>query len=286
MAKIDTMVYMTWRSRVSSAAHRYLRIPYGLHTYEFQSPKKPRATYIFIHGIGNTLHSWDDVVARMPRDVRIIGIDLLGFGESPKPDWVVYNAKTQARSVALTLLGLGLVQQPIIVGHSLGALIAVEIAKRYPLIPKKLVLCSPPFYQPEAIEKGMLSFSADDTLRSLYRVARRHPEQLERMSPLAVKLGLANKALSITNDNVASYVAALEASIINQTSLEDVARLKLPIKLFVGVFDPVVIRKHLVLLAKNNANITLTTINAGHEVIGGYSKRLAAYLSESTASAE
>ncbi len=273
---------MTWRSKVSSAVHRYLRIPYTLHSYEFQSPKKPRATYIFIHGIGNTLHSWDDVVALMPTDVRIIGLDLLGFGESPKPAWAVYNAKTQARSVALTLLSLGLVQQPVIVGHSLGALIAVEIAKRYPLIPKRLVLCSPPFYKPESPEKGLLSLSADDALRSLYRVARRHPERLERMSPLAVKLGLANKALSITGDNVASYVAALEASIINQTSLEDARRLKLPIKVFIGVFDPVVIRKHLVVLAKENPNITLTTINAGHEVIGGYGKRLAAYLSYSS----
>ena len=44
---------MSIRNSVSTFFHRYLRIPYTLHTEVFQNPKKPAATYVFIHGIGN-----------------------------------------------------------------------------------------------------------------------------------------------------------------------------------------------------------------------------------------
>lgn len=266
-------------SFLSTAVHRYLRIPYTLHAHTYRSPKKYRATYVFIHGIGNTLHAWDEVAAGLPHDVKAIGIDLLGFGQSPKPHWEVYSAKTQARSVALTLVGLGLTQPPIIVGHSLGALVAVELAKRYRIAVRGLVLCSPPFYKPEETSSGRGFKPADDVLRALYKAARRHPQQLLRLSPLAVKLGLANKSLSITDENVAAYLGALEASIVNQTSLRDVSKLQLPITIFYGTLDPVVIKKHIVRLAKTQANVRAIRLIAGHEVLGGYAKRLAAYLS-------
>lgn len=266
----------SFRQYLDKVVHKYLYVPYTLNVHEFRRPKKPKATYVFIHGIGNTLHSWDEVVKLMPKDVRIIGIDLLGFGDSPKPDWVTYSAKVQARSVGATLLGMGLTQRPIIVGHSLGALVAVAVARRYPFLPRKLVLCSPPFYKPVASEQRLMS--ADDLLRKIYSVAKKHPEQLEYFSPIAVKLGLANKALNITQDNIPSYIAALESSIINQTSLRDVERVRVPIDIFYGRFDPVVIKKHIVRLAKRRSNVTAIGLNAGHEVLGGYVKSLADHL--------
>lgn len=257
--------------------HRYLRIPYALHVNEFQSPKSPRATFVLIHGIGNTLHSWDELAAHLPKDVRVIGVDLLGFGQSPKPNWAKYNAKTQARSLGMTLIKMGLLQRPVIVGHSLGALVAVEIAKRYPLLPRRLVLCSPPFYGPEGIAKGMMR-SRDALLRDAYRTAKKYPDQLEKFSPLAVKLGLANRSLSINKDNVPFYMAALESSIINQTSLQDVARLKLPITIMYGTLDPFVIGSNIASVGKSQPNVTVKRYIMGHEIIGAYVTKLGRYL--------
>ncbi len=259
--------------KINTWFHRFLRVPYSLNYEIFQNPKKPVATYVFIHGIGNTLHSWDEVVKGMPKNVRIIGIDLLGFGKSPNPDWVIYNAKTQARSVAFTLFALRVMQQPILVGHSLGALVAVEIAKSYPMVIKELILCSPPFYQPELLDKKILR-PFDDMLRELYRLVKKHPERLAELSPRAVKLGLANRTLNITSDNVGSYIGALESSIINQTSLNDIRKLKLPITIFYGAVDPVVIPKHIVRLGKEKENVTVRRILAGHEVVGSYVKNI------------
>ena len=269
---------MSLRDKSSYVLHRYLRVPYALNVVEFQSPKKPRATFVLLHGVGNSAHAWDDVIKEMPRDVRIIGIDLLGFGESPKPRWLQYNAKTQARSVAVTILGLKLTQQPILVGHSMGSLVAVEVAKRYPFAVKRLVLCSPPFYRPLHSNDIKQQQWQDKTLRSLYKIAVKHPEELQKMAPVAVKLGIANKVMKINEDTASSYVASLEAAIINQTSLEDVATLRLPIDIFYGCFDPVVVKKYIVELEKRHSNIATRQVFAAHEITGKYVTALAKHL--------
>lgn len=269
---------MSLHSIFSTVLHRYMRVPYALNVKTIQSPKKPRATYVMIHGIGNSLNAWEPVVKKMPKDVKIIAIDLLGFGKSPKPLWATYNAVTQSRSLAITLVNLKLTQRPILVGHSLGALVAVEVAKRYPLFIKELILCSPPFYKPEAVEKKGMK-AQEDILRDVYRFARKFPDQIEKMSPIAVRLGLANRAFSITEDTKSSYLAALESSIINQTSLNDIASLKLPITIFYGALDPVVIGKHILELAKTHSNITAKRVLAGHEVMASYASVVAKFLS-------
>ena len=259
--------------------HRYLRIPYALNVHEFQSPKKPRATLVLIHGIGNTLHSWDELAKLLPKDVRVIGLDLLGFGKSPKPDWAKYNAKTQARSVGMTLIKMGLLQRPVIVGHSLGGLVAVETARRYPLLAKRLVLCSPPFYSSDVVAEGIVK-SRDSMLKDAYRMVKKYPSQLEKLSPMAVKLGLANRALTINEGNIAFYMAALESSIINQTALQDVEKLSLPVTIIYGTLDPFVVGSNIVKIGKNRPNVTVKKYIFGHEIIGTYVQKLARYLQD------
>lgn len=256
-----------------TVTHRWLKIPYTLHVTEFQTPKRPKATFVLIHGIGNSAKAWEDLIPLLPDNIRVIGIDLLGFGESPKPNWVTYSAKTQARSVGATLLKLRLLQQPTLVGHSLGSLVSVEIARRYPLMIKQLILCSPPFY--EQTEEKRLLLKRDEILKDLYRRVKKYPQTLESLSPLVVKLGLATKALNINQDNVEAYIAALESSIINQTSLDDARKLTLPITIFYGTLDPVVVGAHIRSLAKDHPNITTKKMITGHEVMGRYTKEVA-----------
>src|SRR5688572_20851458 len=134
--------------KVGIADHirRNLRIPYALHVRQNRLGAT-RLTVLFLHGLGGTGDIWDPIIARLPHDVGIVTIDLLGFGKSPKPSWAEFNVKTQARSIAATFLKHRLVGPVIIVGHSMGALVAVELARKYPRIVKGLVLCNPPFYK-------------------------------------------------------------------------------------------------------------------------------------------
>lgn len=263
-----------WKSLLEGIQYS-LRIPYTLNAEVIAQPKHPVETYVFIHGVGNTLHSWDEVYKKLPRDVRVIGIDLLGFGASPKPGRAEYNVRLQARSVMKTLLKLRLLQRPVVIGHSLGALVAIELNRRYPYIPKRLVLCSPPLYEaPQSLGRS----SRDETLRALYRHIRRHPEAIERIAPLAVRLGLASKSLHVTAETLPAYVASLELSIENQTALQDIRTAKIPVDIIYGLFDPLVVGGHLQNLMTERQNITLHRISAAHEVRGRYVTKLISVL--------
>lgn len=252
---------------LETIVHRWLRVPYPLHVRFARRVKKPAATLLFIHGLGNSGEAWDDVIARLPDNVSIITIDLLGFGDSPRPDWAQYNAKTQARSVLATLLKLGITSPVIVIGHSLGSLVAIEMTKRYSLIVKSLVLCSPPLYD-TSDTKLRFAVRSDTILRQLYSTALKRPDDFVRFSALAMKYQLINKAFNVTTDNIDSYMATLKTMIINQTSLRDAYSLTVPTIILQGLLDPLVVGKHLRRLAKDKPNIRVSTVASGHEVKG------------------
>lgn len=252
--------------------HRWLRIPYLLHVTYHGRRRRPRATILFLHGIGNSSAAWRDVIKELPDDVQVITIDLLGFGKSPKPAWATYNAKAQALAVLRTYFKRGLPTRSriIVVGHSLGALVAVEMAKRYPLLIRSLVLCSPPFYDLSDTSRGALLPRSDKILVNLYVTATKHPTQFLSLSDFLVKYKLLNPTFNVTSENVGSYMAALESMIINQTSLDDAASLTVPTHIMYGTLDPVIVSKNLRKLSRENDNIALDRIVAGHEVTGRY----------------
>ncbi|MGB3023365.1 MAG: alpha/beta fold hydrolase [Candidatus Saccharimonadales bacterium] len=247
--------------------HRYLRIPYRLHVRVARQVKKPQATLLFLHGIGSSGAEWRDVIDRLPDSVSILSIDLLGFGESPRPEWAKYSAHEQARSIVATLLTFAPKQQLVIVGHSLGALVAVEIATRYPLLVRSLVLCSPPFYNPD--RDGRLP-NADRVLQTLFSQVELREEDFVKLSRLATRYKLVNKAFNVTADNVASYIATLKSSIMSQTAFDDVRYIDKPITIIYGSLDPLVIDRNLKTIAKANSRVTLARILVGHEIMGRY----------------
>jgi len=260
--------------------HKFLRLPYRLHVYVDNRSKNPRATVVLLHGMGNSGASWDAVVAKLPKDIRIISIDLLGFGKSPSPRWLKYNTTVQAKSVIATLLRLNINQKLVIVGHSMGGLVAVEIAKRYPLFVKSLILCSTPFYNDR--QKKELLPDPNKVLRDIYRLMQKYPDNIVDIAPIAAKLNIVGKAFNVTSDNVDIYLAALESSVINQTAFQDVKRLRKPIQLIHGVFDPVVIKKNLDAIVNENPRAKLSIVVTGHEMLGIYVGAVVKAIKDST----
>lgn len=258
--------------------HRWLRVPYTLHVYYVRKPKRARATILFIHGIGNSGKAWEKVIAELPKDIAIVAVDLLGFGDSPKPDWALYNAKTQARSVLATCLAQGIIGPLIVVGHSLGSLVAIEMAKRYPLMIRSLILCSPPLYQQPRNVK--FSLRADDVLRQLYVAVTQSPKELLSWSAVAMKYNLINDSFNVTDKNVASYIETLQAMIINQTSLHDAKKVKVPMTIIQGALDPLVVTKNLKELMKSRENVRHVSVLAGHEVKGPFVKTVVKMVEE------
>lgn len=97
---------------------------------------------VFLPGVGGTTRYWESRVAPLARERRLILVDLLGFGKSPKP-WIRY---TVDRHVAALRRVLGERDPFTLVGHSFGAVAAVAYAARYPEQVEGLVLFSLPCF--------------------------------------------------------------------------------------------------------------------------------------------
>ena len=86
------------------------------------------APIVLVHCFGCSLHWWDAMVPLLSEEHRVIRIDLLGHGGSSKPK-SGYAIEDQAGLVAGALGRLG-VQGAVVVGHSLGASVAVSLAEQ------------------------------------------------------------------------------------------------------------------------------------------------------------
>lgn len=258
--------------------HRWLRFPYTLNVRKKRILQGAKVTYLFIHGLGDTGDMWNDVLPLLPEKSNFVVVDLLGFGESPRPVWGKYNAHTQARSVLATYLRLGIRSSVVVIGHSLGALVAVEFARRYPLLTTKLVLCSPPIYDEAGIEGG--SMRSAELLRRIYRDTARNPRLIVDIYALGKKLKVLNPSLDVTDENIAFFIANLKASILNQRAVGALERIKLPVIILDGYFDILTIRSTLKRLAKQHANITLKTIPTGHTITKKYAIEIAKLLKQ------
>jgi pimeloyl-ACP methyl ester carboxylesterase len=73
-------------------------------------------------------------------------VDLLGFGDSPKP-WCRYTVDRHLDALDAALAGHG---DMTLVGHSLGAVLAVAYASRHPAVVRRVVLLSLPYFGSQA----------------------------------------------------------------------------------------------------------------------------------------
>jgi pimeloyl-ACP methyl ester carboxylesterase len=98
-------------------------------------------TIIHLHGYAAAADQWRPLMDRLAGDYRLLAPDLLGFGEAPTPP----PPYTIARWLAQLgpLLGLAGERPVVLVGHSLGGLIAVEAARRWPARLAALALIDP-----------------------------------------------------------------------------------------------------------------------------------------------
>lgn len=97
---------------------------------------------VLLHGIGSGSGSWVHQIDRLSRNFRVIAWDAPGYGDSdPLPDGAA-TADIYAASLAAVLEAAS-VTRAVIVGHSLGALIAARFAIRYPDRICGLVLADP-----------------------------------------------------------------------------------------------------------------------------------------------
>jgi len=85
---------------------------------------------ILVHGIGSSGASWDALIPALCRDFSPVALDLHGHGESARPEHG-YLYDDYIRDIEGTLVALG-VDRPLVMGHSLGGIVALWWAARHP----------------------------------------------------------------------------------------------------------------------------------------------------------
>ena len=107
----------------------------ALHTLQWG---KQGQTLVCIHGVTANAYSFQALADALSANHRVIAYDIRGRGDSDKPQ-TGYSIPIYASDLAALIDTLGL-ERPVIVGHSLGALIGLYFAAHYPDKLSKLVL--------------------------------------------------------------------------------------------------------------------------------------------------
>ncbi len=93
---------------------------------------------LLLHGLASTSHIFDLVAPRLTRGFRVVAYDQRGHGESSKPSSKYGFAHMAADAVAV-IRGLDL-RRPIVLGHSWGANVVLELGVREPGLVSALIL--------------------------------------------------------------------------------------------------------------------------------------------------
>lgn len=99
---------------------------------------------VLLHGFLASSKYWARVSELVAENNRVIAIDLLGFGNSPKPLFNSYDYDDHIETINQTLTSMGVTQPFILVGHSMGALIALRYANDYKTKVRELILMNMP----------------------------------------------------------------------------------------------------------------------------------------------
>ena len=108
-----------------------------LATRTFPGPREG-PTVVLHHGLASTQRIWDLMVPELQRHATVVTFDARGHGVSGKPSSGYGFEHTAADAVAV--LKATRRRRPVLVGHSWGAMVAIDVAARYPTATSGVVL--------------------------------------------------------------------------------------------------------------------------------------------------
>lgn len=104
-------------------------------------------TLILLHGLSANGSCWAAIARTLASENDTIMPDLRGHGKSSAPDHG-YSYEDHADDVAGLINSLG-IPAPVLIGHSMGGLVAAVVASLYPGLVRAVILADPTFLEPE-----------------------------------------------------------------------------------------------------------------------------------------
>jgi pimeloyl-ACP methyl ester carboxylesterase len=115
-------------------------------------------TVVLLHGNGTMAEEFDisGLTRQAAERYRVVVFDRPGYGWSERPDGRRWDPQAQADLIRAALLRLG-VSEPIVLGHSWGALVALALGLSHPQDVGSLVLASGYYFPTPRLDVPLLS---------------------------------------------------------------------------------------------------------------------------------
>jgi pimeloyl-ACP methyl ester carboxylesterase len=118
---------------------------------------------LFVHGLGCNRGFWGAQVRHFASRCRVLTVDLRGHGDSDAPEQR-YTMRAFADDLAWMCARLGVVR-PMVIGHSLGGLVALDLAAAEPRSASDQALRTPPHVLSSVWEESIRAWDDADALR-------------------------------------------------------------------------------------------------------------------------
>jgi len=127
---------------------KYIRLDiqkqqYQMAYMDLEPAKSNGRAIVLLHGKNFSSAYWKQTAeALLEEGYRVIMPDQIGFGKSSKPQWFQYSFQQLATNTKVLLDTLG-IDKVVVLGHSIGGMVAVRFTLMFPETVAKLVLENP-----------------------------------------------------------------------------------------------------------------------------------------------
>jgi pimeloyl-ACP methyl ester carboxylesterase len=250
--------------------HRTLRRPYRLAAQEQGTGPTP---VVLLHGVGASGRAWAQLLKLLdPAKYRVIVPDLLGFGDSPKPQWSEYTAEDHAKNVLATLKKHGIRRPAIFIGHSMGCIVATHLATTQPALTQRLILYEPPLLGEIPDFPGHTRRSA--RYKAFFEYIASHPQLAHVEAHILWRVARKLWGMHLSEEEWLPFERSLRNTILRQQAYDALQNIAVRTDIVYGRLDLVVIRKGISRMFKRNKHIRLHVVTDFH----GISARSARYL--------
>ena len=245
----------------------------------FDSGDTNKPTIIFLHGIAATSSTWNPIIQEIDANsYRVIAIDLLGFGLSPKPVNCDYGVYDHVAYVHKTIKKLNVKKPYKIVGHSMGSIISAKYCLKYPKEIDSAFLLSPPIYINGDETQTAIARTQTDFFLILYRFISQKKGFTIAYSQHLRKLLRLKSGMEVDEENWNSFRLSLKNTIIHQNTFRDIIMIKKPVKIIYGSMDEFLVQNSINNLAGLN-HVTVTRLIAvDHSINGRFAKEAIAQI--------